>query len=544
MNAVVAAVGIMLILSLCRVHVVVALIVGALAGGLLGGLGVEGSLAAFNKGLGGGATVALSYALLGAFAVAIAKSGLAHALADKALAMVNKQDAKGAGLLKWLLIALLLAVAISSQNILPIHIAFIPLLVPPLLYVLSKLQLDRRLIACVLTFGLITPYMFLPVGFGSIFLNDILLANVASGGVDTSGLDVTKAMAIPALGMLFGLLVAVLFSYRKKRVYDLSKIEQAERVDVAYNPLSLLVAGVAIAAAFVVQLWLDSMIIGALVGFIIFSVSGVVRWKEADGLFTEGMKMMAMIGFIMIAAAGFAEVMKATGEVKSLVDSSAELIGHDKALGALLMLLVGLLVTMGIGSSFSTVPIIAAIFVPLGLQLGFSPLAILCIVGTAGALGDAGSPASDSTLGPTAGLNVDGQHNHIWDSVVPTFLHYNLPLLVFGWAAAMLLLAMAYQSGRASVTTMLLAGIAAVQVDANQDVALRHHAGGIGLLGQGQNQRQCGQRCGIRQTAMGMQPFHQAGRQRRKAQRVLGFVPEMQATGHLVDGAQGRSGWL
>ncbi len=439
MNAVIAAVGIMLILSLCRVHVVVALIVGALVGGLLGGLGVEGSLAAFNRGLGGGATVALSYALLGAFAVAIAKSGLAHALADKALALVGQQDAQGGGLLKWVLIMLLLAVAMASQNVLPIHIAFIPLLVPPLLYVLSALQLDRRLIACVLTFGLITPYMFLPVGFGGIFLNEILLANVAKSGVDVSGVNVTEAMAIPALGMVFGLLLAVLFSYRKRRVYDLEKIEQAERVDIAYNPLSLLVAGVAIAAAFVVQLWLDSMIIGALLGFVIFSVSGVVRWKEADGLFTEGMKMMAMIGFIMIAAAGFAEVMKATGEVKTLVDSSAALIGHDKAIGALLMLLVGLLVTMGIGSSFSTVPIIAAIFVPLGLQLGFSPLAIVSIVGTAGALGDAGSPASDSTLGPTAGLNVDGQHNHIWDSVVPTFLHYNLPLLAFGWVAAMVL---------------------------------------------------------------------------------------------------------
>ena len=87
MNAVIAAVGIMLVLSLCRVHVVVALIVGALAGGLLGGLGIEGTLNAFNQGLGGGATVALSYALLGAFAVAIAKSGLAHALADRALAL-------------------------------------------------------------------------------------------------------------------------------------------------------------------------------------------------------------------------------------------------------------------------------------------------------------------------------------------------------------------------------------------------------------------------------------------------------------------------
>ena len=181
------------------------------------------------------------------------------------------------------------------------------------------------------------------------------------------------------------------------------------------------------------------MIIGDLACFVIFSVSGVVRWKEADDLFTEGMKMMAMIGFIMIAAAGFAEVMKATGQVQTLVDASSSAIGNSKAIGALLMLLVGLLVTMGIGSSFSTVPIIAAIFVPLGVQLGFSPLAIVALVGTAGALGDAGSPASDSTLGPTAGLNADGQHNHIWDTVVPTFLHYNLPLLAFGWLAAMVL---------------------------------------------------------------------------------------------------------
>ena len=439
MNAVIAAVGIMLVLSLSRVHVVIALIVGAIAGGLVGGLGMADTLKAFNAGLGGGATVALSYALLGAFAVAIAKSGLAHALADKALALVGRQEAAGGGGMKWLLIGLLLVVAICSQNVLPIHIAFIPLLVPPLLYVLTKLELDRRLIACVMTFGLITPYMFLPVGFGNIFLNQILLANVSKSGVDISQVNVTQAMAIPALGMLVGLLTAVFISYRKKRRYDLEKIEQAEQVAVQYNPLTLLVAGVAIAAAFVIQLLLDSMIVGALAGFLIFSVSGVVRWRETDDLFTEGMKMMAMIGFIMIAASGFAEVMKATGEVKTLVESSASWIGHSRGIGALLMLLVGLLVTMGIGSSFSTVPILAAIFVPLCVQLGFSPLAIVCIVGTAGALGDAGSPASDSTLGPTSGLNIDGQHHHIWDTVVPTFLHYNLPLLLFGWVAAMVL---------------------------------------------------------------------------------------------------------
>ena len=439
MNAVIAAVSVMLVLSLSRVHVVIALIVGALTGGLVGGLGIEGTLAAFNGGLGGGATVALSYALLGAFAVAIAKSGLAHALADRALRMIDLQGHAEGGKVKWLLIGLLLMVAIASQNVLPIHIAFIPLLVPPLLYVITRLKIDRRLIACVMTFGLITPYIFLPVGFGNIFLNQILLANVSRAGVDVSGINVTHAMALPAAGMLVGLLVAVFVSYRRKREYDLSRIEQVEQVAVRYNPMTLLVAGIAIVSAFVVQLWLDSMIIGAMAGFLIFSLSGIVRWKDTDDLFTEGMKMMAMIGFILITASGFAEVMKATGDVQALVTSAAEWINHSKGVGALLMLLVGLLVTMGIGSSFSTVPILAAIFVPLCVQLGFDPLATVCIVGTAGALGDAGSPASDSTLGPTSGLNVDGQHHHIWDTVVPTFIHYNVPLLAFGWLAAMVL---------------------------------------------------------------------------------------------------------
>ncbi len=440
MNAVVAAVAIMLILSLCRIHVVVALIVGAVAGGLMAGMSLDATIDAFNSGLGGGATVALSYATLGAFAVAIGKSGLAHALADKTLALIGKQSEGSAATgVRFLIIGMLILIALSSQNILPIHIAFVPLVVPPLLFVMARLKMDRRLIACVLTFGLITPYMFLPIGFGGIYLNEILMAKIGANGVDTTGLSVMKAMALPALGMLCGLLVAVFFSYRGDREYDMEAISRTERVEVKYSPRTLLMALVAIVASFVVQLWLDSMILGALAGFLLFNLSGVVKWKEADDLFTEGMKMLAMIGFIMIAASGFAEVMRQTGEITTLVQSSVEIIGNNKPMAALLMLLVGLMITLGIGSSFSTIPIIAALYVPLALQMGFSPLAIVALVGTAGALGDAGSPASDSTLGPTAGLNVDGQHNHIWDTVVPTFLHYNLPLLGFGWLAAMVL---------------------------------------------------------------------------------------------------------
>ena len=440
MNAVVAAVLIMLVLSLARIHVVVALIVGAVSGGLIAGLSLEATIAAFNNGLGGGATVALSYATLGAFAVAIGKSGLAHALADKTLAMVGQQENSAAAKsVRYMIIGVLVLIALSSQNILPIHIAFIPLVVPPMLYVMAKLKMDRRLVACALTFGLITPYMFLPIGFGGIYLNDILMAKISTNGGETEGLSVMHAMALPALGMLCGLLVAVFFTYRGDREYDLEAITRTERVNVSYSSGTLFMAVVAIVAAFVVQLWLESMILGALAGFLLFNLSGVVKWKEADDLFTEGMKMLAMIGFIMIAASGFAEVMRETGEIATLVQSSVDIIGNNKPMAALLMLLVGLMITMGIGSSFSTIPIIAALYVPLALSFGFSPMATIALIGTAAALGDAGSPASDSTLGPTAGLNADGQHDHIWGTVVPTFVHYNIPLIIFGWIAAMIL---------------------------------------------------------------------------------------------------------
>ncbi len=440
MNAVIIAVLTMLVLSLFRTHVVIALLIGALVGGLTGGLGLQATIDAFNSGIGGGASVALSYALLGGFAVAIAQSGLPHALANRVVLMLGQNpDPARIHLIKNILLFVILMVAISSQNIMPIHIAFIPLLIPPLLLAMSKMQLDRRLIACVLTFGLVTPYMFLPVGFGGIFLNEILLKNISNSGLNITDISVIEAMGIPAAGMLFGLLIAVFISYRGKRRYDIKKIAAVEDNIKTYTPKDIIVALLAIAVAFVTQLYTDSMVIGAMLGFILFSITGVVRWKESDGLLTDGMKMMATIGFIMIAAAGFAQVLKETGEIATLVSSSVDIIGNNKPMAAFLMLLVGLLITMGIGSSFSTIPIIAAIYVPLAMQLGFSPLAIVALVGTAAALGDAGSPASDSTLGPTSGLNVDGQHNHIWDSVVPTFLHYNLPLLVFGWFAAVTL---------------------------------------------------------------------------------------------------------
>ncbi|MGS2779262.1 Na+/H+ antiporter family protein [Robertmurraya sp. GLU-23] len=437
MNAVILAVLVMLILSLFRVNVVLSLIIGAIVGGLTGGLSIEKTIEVFSGGLGGSAEVALSYALLGGFAIAISKTGLPNVLVDAVLKMVQKNgDSKAKVYSKALIVFAILLMACFSQNLIPIHIAFIPILIPPLLNVMNELKIDRRLIASVLTFGLTAPYILLPAGFGKIF-HDILATNMSDSGLTIDPSDIPTAMLIPTAGLLVGLLIAIFFSYRKGRNYvthDLINVEKNEQ-----SKLAIVFAALAIIGALIVQILLDSMIIGALAGIIIIYLSGSVKWREADELLTDGMKMMAFIGFVMLSAFGFAEVLKATGAVDELVQQSANVIGGNQGLAALLMLVVGLLVTMGIGSSFSTIPIIATIFVPLCMELGFSPMATIALVGTAAALGDAGSPASDSTLGPTAGLNADGQHNHIWDTCVPTFIHYNIPLVIFGWIAAMVL---------------------------------------------------------------------------------------------------------
>ncbi|MEC0698688.1 Na+/H+ antiporter family protein [Bacillus haynesii] len=442
MNAVVIAVIVMLILSLLRVNVVLALIVGALAGGLTGGLGLGQTVNVFTEGLGGNATVAVSYALLGAFAVALTKTGLPDAMVEAAVKLIGKEgDTRRKTLSKALIVFVILIISCMSQNVVPVHIAFIPVLIPPLLKILNELQVDRRLIACAMTFGLTAPYVLLPVGFGQIF-QGILKDNMKDAGLSVTLADIPIAMIIPIAGMIAGLAVAA-FVYRKPRTYEMKEI--AGQKSAAYTKKSLSIAVLAIAVSLSVQLYLsqsldvDGMIFGALSGLAVLFLSGAMKRGEADELITNGMNMMAFIGFVMLAAAGFANVLEKTGDVKVLVEASTGFISNNQVIGALLMLVVGLLITMGIGSSFATIPIIATIFVPLCMQLGFSPMATIAIIGTAAALGDAGSPASDSTLGPTSGLNADGQHHHIWDTCVPTFIFYNIPLILFGWIAAIVL---------------------------------------------------------------------------------------------------------
>ena len=148
---------------------------------------------------------------------------------------------------------------------------------------------------------------------------------------------------------------------------------------------------------------------------------------------------MAYIGVVILTANGFAGVMNETGDIQKLVNSLTLIAGDNKFLSIILMYIIGLVVTLGIGSSFATIPILAALFIPFGESLGMSTMALIALIGTAGALGDSGSPASDSTLGPTAGLNIDGQHDHIRDTCIPNFVFYNVPLIIMGTIAALIL---------------------------------------------------------------------------------------------------------
>ncbi|GAA8147262.1 Na+/H+ antiporter family protein [Helicobacter pylori] len=418
----------MCVLSLLRLNVMLSMISATLIAGLMGGLGLTESFNAMIDGMKGNLNIALSYILLGALAVAIAKSNLIKAALSKLIGLMNYKRSTFCFLIAF--------IACFSQNLVPVHIAFIPILIPPLLHLMNRLELDRRAVACALTFGLQAPYLVLPVGFGLIFQTTIL-EQLKANGVSTTLAQITGVMWIAGLAMVVGLFAAVLTLYKKPRHYKEKSfnIENYDSLKLNYHDYLTFIG---IIVAFVIQLATDSMPLAAFLALAIILLGRGIKFKETDSLMDDSVKMMAFIAFVMLVASGFGEVLQKVHAIEGLVNAITSVV-QGKLLGAFLMLVVGLFITMGIGTSFGTIPIIAVFYVPLCAKLGFSIESTILLIGIAAALGDAGSPASDSTMGPTCGLNADNQHNHIYDTCVPTFLVYNLPLIVFGVVGALLL---------------------------------------------------------------------------------------------------------
>ncbi|WP_367687342.1 Na+/H+ antiporter family protein [Helicobacter pylori] len=418
----------MCVLSLLRLNVMLSMISATLIAGLMGGLGITESFNVMIDGMKGNLNIALSYILLGALAVAIAKSNLIKVALNKLIGLMDYKRSTFCFLIAF--------IACFSQNLVPVHIAFIPILIPPLLHLMNRLELDRRAVACALTFGLQAPYLVLPVGFGLIFQTTIL-EQLKANGVSTTIAQITGVMWIAGLAMVVGLLVAVLTLYKKPRRYKEKSfnIENYASLQLNYHDYLTFIG---IVVAFVIQLATDSMPLAAFLALAIILLGRGIKFKETDSLMDDSVKMMAFIAFVMLVASGFGEVLQKVHAIEGLVNAITSVV-QGKLLGAFLMLVVGLFITMGIGTSFGTIPIIAVFYVPLCAKLGFSIESTILLIGIAAALGDAGSPASDSTMGPTCGLNADNQHNHIYDTCVPTFLVYNLPLIVFGVVGALLL---------------------------------------------------------------------------------------------------------
>ena len=422
LNPIVISVIVLSILCLLKLPVLAALIIAALTAGISSGMNFTETMNVFVGGMGGNANTALSYILLGALAYTINKTGAATILAKKISTLVKGN--------KFTLAIIIICVSMASGTIVPVHIAFIPILIPPLLGIMNKMKMDRRMLSLSFGFGLKAPYITIPIAYGAIF-HGIIKDSVNQAGLNITGDLIWKNTWMAGVAMLIGLIIGLLY-FSKNRDYEIKEensIVDDSAIVIEFKHWLTLIAGI---IALAIQLLTGSLPLGAIAALIFMVVTKVINWKDIQEVLDGGIGLMGFIAFVMLIAAGYANVINNSGAVEELVDSAFKVLGGSKIAGSFTMVLLGLIITMGIGTSFGTVPVIAAIYVPLAQKLGFSPGAIVFMIAVAAALGDAGSPASDTTLGPTAGLNVDGQHDHIWDTCVPQFICYDIPLIIVG----------------------------------------------------------------------------------------------------------------
>lgn len=419
----------MTILSLLKLPVLLSLLCAALVGGITSGMGLGETMGILVKGMTNNGNTALSYVLLGSLAMAMQMTGAARVL-SRNIVKITKGN-------KFILVLLVILVSLASGTIVPVHIAFIPILIPPLLGAMNKMKMDRRMLSISFGFGLKVAYITIPFAYGAIF-HGLIQDSMKSAGLEINLDMIVSTNWIAGIAMFVGLVLGLIY-FSKPREYEdrEQKLDEDDGDDKIKLPHIFAVVGGFL--ALIIQLKTKSLPLGALGGLSVMIITGSIKWKDINEMLNGGIKMMGLIAFVMLVAAGYAEVINATGGVQELVDISVKALGSSKLIGATAMIVLGLLITMGIGTSFGTVPVIAALYVPMALKLGFSPAAIILLISVAAALGDAGSPASDTTLGPTSGLNADGQHDHIWDTCVPQFIFYNIPLMIAGILGAMIL---------------------------------------------------------------------------------------------------------
>lgn len=433
-NPIVISVIVLVAMCLLKVNVFLAIIISSLLCAVLGGASLVEGITVFYENMGNDNRMVLFLLLLGVLAATMQYNNVGEVLAPRVAKLVGRKV--------WLFPIVLTLLAILVETFVLIGVSFLLVIVPPLLRLLNDYKIDRRLLVITTCCGLQMGYCCFPVGYGLAFMG-IIQSSMAENGMEVSIDQIWKANIVIAIAMIIAIIGAMI-KYRKPREYrgedGQSAVLQAEKdfnekelPPIEFKHIACLIAA---ASVVVVQLTTDSMPLAALTMILILVVTGAIKFKDFDSVFMKGIMTSVYVCLVLMAAVAFAAVSQEFGHIDELIAASADLIGGSKVFGAFFMLILGLIITMGIGSSFSTVPIVATVLVPLGIHLNMSPAAVIMLVAASGALGDSGAPSSNQTLIPTNAFNIDGQHDHIKDSCIPSFLFVNIPLIIVCTIAA------------------------------------------------------------------------------------------------------------
>ena len=217
-----------------------------------------------------------------------------------------------------------------------------------------------------------------PFGFGLIFQR-VIADNLTENGMTVTVHDVTAANWPIGIAMLLGLLFAVFVLYRKPREYRDIEADTSASAEISEKPeyRHYVMLGAASRCRRRAGHQPGSRAVRA-VRLVVVIVFRAIPWHEIDAQIEGGIRLMGQIAIIMLVAGGYASVIKATGGIDALVNAGISAIGGSKLFAAVVITLIGLLVTMGIGTSFGTVPVLAVLFVPMCSTLGFPSRRLSC----------------------------------------------------------------------------------------------------------------------------------------------------------------------
>lgn len=383
-NPMLVATVVMVVLCLLKVEVFFSIVASVFVCIFLSGANVNDSFWLFINGMGGNNEIVYGLLVMGMLGVVMQEIKMGEVLVPRLSRLIGNKV--------WLIPVFLCLMAVLSETVVLIYVTFVPIFIPPFISLFNKYKVDRRMLVTVINAGMQIGYVCIPVGIGAVYMG-IVQSAMADNGLDGVGLSQVAAANLPILLALILGVIAAIVVFREPRAYTATDVVE-EAANQANTPLPKMEA----------KHWL-TLVSAVIIVVVLFMTSNIPLSA------TCGVAFLILCGVVRL----------------------------NKLIAAFFMLVVGLAVTMGIGTSFGTVPIVATILVPLGQSMGMSTAAIIMLVAAAGALGDSGSPASENTLVCTSVFNADGQHDHIRDTCIPAFLCVNIPLVLVCTVAACLI---------------------------------------------------------------------------------------------------------